>query len=282
MATRFHFGHQPQRVLAVDLADLGGGVALLQQRAGQVGPLVDAVQAFRRAADAVEIAAQAHGIDARDLDHVVDMLHDVGQRARARPPRARFRMAFDPSGSLAYFCELVAQAQLSQSPRWPWHFGIEEVAGEVDLHHAAFLGQRLRSSRRSCCAARGEMARQEECEAKIGALLVSSASQKVLSATCEISTIMPRRFISATTSLPNGDEAVVGLVGVARRIRPVVAVGVGEGHVADAQRRSNRAAGAGCPRWRGRPRCPSARRSCAARWARRISAAVVAKTKSLG
>src|SRR5262252_100493 len=47
-----------------------------------------------------------------------------------------------------------------------------------------------------------EIARHEEWDAKTGAVLTSRASQNVLSATCEISTIMPRRFISRTTSLP--------------------------------------------------------------------------------
>ncbi len=46
----------------------------------------------------------------------------------------------------------------------------------------------------------------------MGAWLVSSASQKVLSATCEISTIMPRRFISCTTSLPKGERPLLGLL----------------------------------------------------------------------
>ena len=73
----------------------------------------------------------------------------------------------------------------------------------------------------------------------MGALLTSSASQKVLSATWEMSTIMPSRFISRTTSLPKAGEAVVmldALLGhVAGGIRPVVGVGVRQRHVADAQ-----------------------------------------------
>src|SRR3954467_12874840 len=45
-------------------------------------------------------------------------------------------------------------------------------------------------------------ARADECDAMIGALLVAIASQKVWSETCEMSTIMPRRFISRTTFFP--------------------------------------------------------------------------------
>src|SRR5207302_4847486 len=59
----------------------------------------------------------------------------------------------------------------------------------------------------------GEIARQEECDAKIGARLTSSASSKVLSETCEMSTIMPSRFISPTTSLPNAERPLLGWLG---------------------------------------------------------------------
>src|SRR5213083_1963938 len=47
-----------------------------------------------------------------------------------------------------------------------------------------------------------EIARMDECDATSGALLVSIASQNVLSETWEMSTITPRRFSSRTTSLP--------------------------------------------------------------------------------
>jgi hypothetical protein len=46
------------------------------------------------------------------------------------------------------------------------------------------------------------MTRLDECDAISGALVVSIASKNVLSATCEMSTITPSRFISRTTSLP--------------------------------------------------------------------------------
>src|SRR5271157_6539054 len=48
-----HFSHQSQRVFAVDLADFSGGVPLFQQRARQVGPFVDAVEAHGSAGNAV-------------------------------------------------------------------------------------------------------------------------------------------------------------------------------------------------------------------------------------
>ncbi len=47
-----------------------------------------------------------------------------------------------------------------------------------------------------------DSARHEEWLENTGALLVSITSQKVLSETCAISTIMPSRFISSMTRLP--------------------------------------------------------------------------------
>src|SRR3954465_5251036 len=45
-------------------------------------------------------------------------------------------------------------------------------------------------------------ARADECEAMIGALVVAMVSQNVWVETGEMSTIMPRRFISSTTFFP--------------------------------------------------------------------------------
>ena len=46
-------------------------------------------------------------------------------------------------------------------------------------------------------------ARHDECDANGGALPTASTSRSVSGETCETSTAMPSRFISATTSLPN-------------------------------------------------------------------------------
>src|ERR1051325_11729248 len=67
----FHCLHQPKRVLAIDLADLGGGVTLLEQRASKIGPFIDAVEPFGGAADTVEVASQTGGINAGDLHDVI-------------------------------------------------------------------------------------------------------------------------------------------------------------------------------------------------------------------
>src|SRR5207302_1615671 len=78
-------------------------------------------------------------------------------------------------------------------------------------------------------------ARAEECDAMTGALLIAIASQNVLSATWDMSTIMPRRFISRTTCLPKSNRLGMmdlGIVDVAGGISPVVRVGPAQGHVA--------------------------------------------------
>ena len=47
---------------------------------------------------------------------------------------------------------------------------------------------------------------QPECEAIIGAFDAAMTSQNDFAAMCDTSTMMPRRFISATTFLPNGER----------------------------------------------------------------------------
>ena len=53
------------------------------------------------------------------------------------------------------------------------------------------------------------MALQPECEAMIGAFVSLMTSQKVVVAECETSTIMPSRFISATTCFPKGESPLL-------------------------------------------------------------------------
>ncbi len=55
----FYRGHQTQGIFAVDLADFGGGIAFFQQRAREIGPLIDAVEIGGGAADAIEVATEA-------------------------------------------------------------------------------------------------------------------------------------------------------------------------------------------------------------------------------
>ena len=49
-------------------------------------------------------------------------------------------------------------------------------------------------------------ARADECEKMIGAFVTRSAAFIVCGETCDRSTSMPHRFISSTTSSPNGDR----------------------------------------------------------------------------
>ena len=82
-------------------------------------------------------------------------------------------------------------------------------------------------------------ARDDECEAMTGARLVASAWYMVRSATCEMSTIMPMRFISRTTCRPKSvmpswccDRSCRQ---VAAGIAELVGVRPGQRHVAHAQ-----------------------------------------------
>ena len=65
-----------------------------------------------------------------------------------------------------------------------------------------------RRSRTSSGTLRGwsHTARAEECENTTGASVVSRASRIVSAETCERSTSIPSRFISRTTSRPNGES----------------------------------------------------------------------------
>ena len=58
-------------------------------------------------------------------------------------------------------------------------------------------------------------ARAEECEKITGAFVAFSAAFMVSGETCDRSTIMPRAFISATTSSPNGVSPLARGVSVA-------------------------------------------------------------------
>src|SRR5262249_17332570 len=81
LGSRFHGSHQTQWVLAVDLANVRGGVAFLEECPRKVGELRDVVESFRRAADAVEIGANANVVHSGNLDRVVDVRDDVGERS---------------------------------------------------------------------------------------------------------------------------------------------------------------------------------------------------------
>ena len=77
-------------------------------------------------------------------------------------------------------------------------------------------------------------ARHEECEAITGADDVSSASKNVLSETCEMSTIIPSRFISRTTCLPKSVSPLCS-GGWPELSAHGVLLGVRQRHVAGAQ-----------------------------------------------
>lgn len=61
----FYGAQDAEEVAAVDLTDVLGGVALLEQRSGEGGELVVGGEVGRDAGDAVEVRANADMVDAR-------------------------------------------------------------------------------------------------------------------------------------------------------------------------------------------------------------------------
>ena len=107
----FHLPHNSQRIPAVNLFDVAGGISFLQERTSQVGKFRDIIETFRRAFDAIEIAADADYVDASNLAGVIDVRDNIGQ-SRAGSGRAFWSIR----RLLRY-----------------------ETAIEVDLHYAALL-----------------------------------------------------------------------------------------------------------------------------------------------
>src|SRR5665213_462407 len=102
----FHRLHYAQNVPSIDFTNVGGGVAFLQQRSRQIRKFRNVLETLGRTLDAVEIAADADRVNARDLADVIDVRDDVGDRRVRRFLRR------------------------------------EEWAIEIYLNHAALLGQR--------------------------------------------------------------------------------------------------------------------------------------------
>src|SRR5271166_1789219 len=74
-----------QRVLTRDLAYVLLAVSLLSQRRAQSRHLRNILQTLRRTADAIEIAADAHVVDAHHFYRVIDMRHRIVDRAHRWP-----------------------------------------------------------------------------------------------------------------------------------------------------------------------------------------------------
>ena len=154
--------------------------------------------------------------------------------AAARASRKAFCR---PSGSLAYFLMSSSRSLTSLLAVlcvFGEDFGVEEVAGEIDLHDAVllaeggdhFVGHVARGGGEGAAGGvGGEDGRLADFE-RVAEGLVGDV----------------RDIDDHAEAVHLGDdflaerrEAVVGLVGVAGGIGPVVAVGVGEGHVAHAE-----------------------------------------------
>ncbi len=76
----FDGAHYAEQVAAVDLLDVVGGVALFEQSAGEGGELVVGLSSAGNTADSVEVGADADVVDATDLDSMIDLVDDVGER----------------------------------------------------------------------------------------------------------------------------------------------------------------------------------------------------------
>ena len=161
-----------------------------------------------RLGDAVEVAADADVVDAGDLAHVLDVVGDLRQRRlrrrvrrspclRRAPMRRACRSAHGrraaPRSSRAHGRRRVVEHRLRHERR-------SRTSPSPRRRSSAAA----RGSSRARCAARSTSARADECEKITGASVTSSASLIVAGDTCERSTSMPSRFISRTTSSPNG------------------------------------------------------------------------------
>lgn len=74
--------HDTEQIAPVNLLDVFGGVALFEESTGKSGELAVGVQVRRDAAYAVEVGSNTNAVDAADLNGVIDLRDDVGQRCR--------------------------------------------------------------------------------------------------------------------------------------------------------------------------------------------------------
>ena len=105
---------------------------------------------------------------------------------------------------------------------------------KVTMHTPPLTGSR-RSTSSGTLRGLSQTARALEWEKITGAADASRAACMVPAETCDRSTSMPSRFISATTERPKSDRPPVSTTSVAESAQPDVGV-VGERHVADAER----------------------------------------------
>ena len=70
----------PQQILAGELLEIMVAPAATDQLGEQLGELGDVLQSLGHGIDPIEIASDAHMIDAHQLDHVVDVVEHPGKR----------------------------------------------------------------------------------------------------------------------------------------------------------------------------------------------------------
>jgi hypothetical protein len=76
----FYLGHETQGISAVNSDDIVFAVALFEQRACEVRPLIDSIQSFRNTAHAIEVAPETDRPDAGNIGNVIDVLHYIRNR----------------------------------------------------------------------------------------------------------------------------------------------------------------------------------------------------------
>src|SRR5271157_2787699 len=127
-----------QNIAAENLVHVGLGITAAQQLLGEPGVRGDVLQALRPARDAVEVGADPHVVDSRDLDNVVDMIGHVLYGSSRQ--LGTFRPVPGFHGLLAGRGVGVFRPELLRDGlRLAGRIGNDEARAEVDHDHSAVL-----------------------------------------------------------------------------------------------------------------------------------------------
>jgi hypothetical protein len=138
--------HYAEEIAAVDFFDVVGGVAFFEQGAGEGGKLVVGFESLGDAAYSVEIGADAHVVDAADLDCVVDLCDNVVERCGREGGRGFVFELVDGCGAGDRICDLLRFCETGAEGVHEGFGGVLVALGEigaveVDLHGATFGGE---------------------------------------------------------------------------------------------------------------------------------------------
>ena len=243
MGAVFDGAHDAEEVAAVDFLDVVGGVAGLEEGAGEGGELVVGVEAGGYAGDAVEVGADADVVDAADLHGVVDLGEDVlegGGRDTGGGLGFEFvdgSFAGDGIGDAAGFFDLGTEGG---------HDGFggvvvtlrEVVAVEVDLEGAAVGGEGADHVVGEVAGVVGDGAGGGMGGDDGGGGGLDNVEEGLVGGVGDVDHHAEAVHFADDVFAEGGEAVVVGdfgVVDVALGVGPVVGVEVGEGHVADAE-----------------------------------------------